>query len=285
MKIMITADWHLRDDVPICRKDDFWEVQKSTLKFINDMCVKNDIHFMLIAGDIFDKPKANQTAKLINLFNDCIKVDYSFVAGNHDLKFHSMEWFKECDISILENKKLKHIGYYNFNEEGWKNEKTKIKVIHKYCQVEKLPVWLEREGITAENLLKEDGNIFITGDNHTGFIYEKNSKIVINPGCITRQTVEKREYKPFIVLLEIDENYKYTSYEKIYLPDTDLSVVENIELDKMKDKNERIQSFLSSLTSTDIKLDFTGNVKRFISENEISKEVENEIDEILEVVR
>jgi len=37
MKIVLTADWHIRDSVPACRSDDFLAVQRKNLQFFTDM--------------------------------------------------------------------------------------------------------------------------------------------------------------------------------------------------------------------------------------------------------
>ena len=35
--LILTADWHLREDQPVCRTDDFWKAQWAKIDFINDL--------------------------------------------------------------------------------------------------------------------------------------------------------------------------------------------------------------------------------------------------------
>ena len=55
---ILTADWHLRDDVPVCRTDDYWAAQWTKIEFIVDLANEYDCP-IYNAGDIFHKWKAS----------------------------------------------------------------------------------------------------------------------------------------------------------------------------------------------------------------------------------
>ena len=43
-KLLFSSDWHVRYDQPVCRNDDFLEVQKLVLEQIRDIALDNK-HF------------------------------------------------------------------------------------------------------------------------------------------------------------------------------------------------------------------------------------------------
>lgn len=63
MKILITADWHIRGERPICRLDDDWiESQRETISAIREVYEKTGCEQMWILGDLFDAPKCATAA-------------------------------------------------------------------------------------------------------------------------------------------------------------------------------------------------------------------------------
>ena len=63
MKILITADWHVRGERPLCRLDEDWiESQRKTISEIRSVFENNGCDQMWILGDVFDAPRCATAA-------------------------------------------------------------------------------------------------------------------------------------------------------------------------------------------------------------------------------
>jgi len=86
--------------------------------------------------------------------------------------------------------------------------------------------------------------VFIIGDNHHGFIMEGYDRLVINPGAITRQEADKKDYKPFVVILDTET----MKYEKVFLQsDTSPNSVVDSHILLRKAREGRIGSFTEKI--------------------------------------
>lgn len=285
MKLVFSSDFHLRNDQPVSRTDDFLQVQNDTLKFIAQICKQNNAD-LIIAGDIFNKAKQENMQFLINdLYNIFKKINIYFIAGNHDLLFHSIENFEKCNIGLLDKfDDWNHITNSNgikFFDYGMEisNSINNICVMHRYCEIDSLPEYIS-DGITAKLLLeKYNYNYFIVGDNHKAFEYEKDGRFVFNAGCITRQSINEKDYKPSIILFDTEKK----EYEKIYLPDNQQNVWKEEQITQQIKRENRIDGFINLIgTDKSISLDYINNLKKHCQENKIEKEIINEIEFMLE---
>jgi len=295
MKLLLCADMHIRFDISICRNSNFIDIQEQVLKQIVKIYKQNKCENLIIAGDLLNKWNPNKSQEIENLiFNIFKDVNVLIIAGNHCLPMHNLENLNKSSLGVicnfpnfhlLDNNPIEKDNYiihgFSYNQEikNIKSDKFNIAVIHKYCEPETLSEYIN-DGITASYLLeKYNFDLIITGDNHTGFIYDKDNRFVINPGCITRQVSDKKFYKPFIVLLDT-ENKKH---EQIYLCDNNPEDVSDEHIEEIKIKEDRINSFIEKLKSqSKFDLDFINNMKLYILENKIEKEIEEMIFKIIE---
>lgn len=290
MLLLLTSDWHIKNDNGT-RTDDFQQVQINTLKFIAKIARENKAT-IIHAGDVFHKSKQENMQELLNSLYEIFKdINVYFIAGNHDLLQHSMSNFYKCNIGLLNKfnnwKYLKYdyneeyfIGGFSFNEQIKNNEyysKLNIACIHKYCEKENLPSYI-KNGVTAKELLDNYiFDIFVIGDNHKSFIYEKDNRFVFNTGCCTRQNIAEKDYKPSVILFDTES----LSYEQIFLPDTEKGVFREEKLtDQIKDNN-RLNSFIEMIgNNKSISFNFENNIKKHCLDNNINNEVIKEIDDI-----
>ncbi len=287
-KLLITSDWHIRSDTPICRTDNFQEIQIKTLKQISKIATNNNA-LILIAGDIFHKAKPEKAQELEILLYQIFKENsIYFIAGQHDLLYHKIENFDKGSIGVLSN----YDNWYHFQEIQEMDsfcffrcfdygtdiidkdyEKDSVCITHNYTCEKQLPFFI-KNGYTAQQLLDEfDYDLFITGDNHHGFIFEKNNRLVINPGCIIRQTADMKKYKPFVILLNDD-----MTYEKIFLLDNDVNAVDTSHLDIIKARDNRIDAFVEKLNKNiDLSYSFEDNIHTYLKENNINGNIKTKI--------
>lgn len=296
MLLLLTSDWHLRKDTPICRKDDFQVMQIQILKFISKVAKKHNAR-VIIAGDIYNKARLMYSQDLeILLYNILKDIEIFFIAGNHDLQAHDIASIDRSNIGVLRNfnnwnfcpdfKEYKEKIYFKFFNYGDEiknvneNEYFKICVLHKYCEEEKLPDYIDN-GITAKELLgRYNYGLFVVGDNHRSFVYEEENRFVFNCGCITRQSVTEKDYKPAIYLFDTESK----RYETISLPDNNSDVIDISHIENLNKRNERIDKFISKMKDKDfeIELDFEKNLENYIKNNNVDKFVREKITMSLE---
>lgn len=106
MKILITADWHIKGERPICRLDENWiESQRETIAAIREVYEKTGCEQMWILGDLFDAPKCATAAvnMLIEELQKFPKDSVKVLCGNHDLKDHNYGNLEECSIGTIKH--------------------------------------------------------------------------------------------------------------------------------------------------------------------------------------
>lgn len=274
-KILCTDDWHIRSTIPVCRNDDFLKVQKETLLQIYDIAEKHKAK-VIIAGDIFNKARPEKAQELEIMLIDIMERFYTdFIPGQHDLLYHKIENLNKGSLGVVSRSLLFHnnLSIIKFHY-GQEIENGKgIAVLHKFIAEKELPFFMD--GLTAKELCeKYDYEVFITGDNHHGFIYThpETKQIVINSGCITRQESTLKNYKPRVYILDIVSK----EIETVYLCDNDPLVIIEIDEEKKKDRLERIDSFVEKLKNTkEVLLDFEKNYGLYKKKEKVKKEVDN----------
>jgi DNA repair exonuclease SbcCD nuclease subunit len=280
-RFIFTADWHLRDKAPRCRKDEDWHgFQRELLIWIVNKVNENNCD-LIIGGDIFDSP--NVSAYLLNMvIRELSKINQHvyFMAGNHDLPYHAIENIDSSSIGILKNIASNHIklvyGLGAFGE--WadfgnkiQGSKTGLLFLHQltFENSKKIPPNVKAK--TAQELLDEykDAKYIFTGDNHTSFIYTKNNRCVINPGSLYRDTSDHKNHQPVVYSVDTEKRY----FEAIPVPD-DGPVVDDSYIKEEEERDNRIMAFVEGIKKNGkVSLDFVKNIEIALNKNR------NEIDE------
>ena len=293
MKLIITADWHLRATAPRCRTDENWiETQRNILKQISKYAIQYEAK-VCVVGDIFHTNSdasfeiINMVQEMANYLNNHNLDGLYILAGNHDLPYHNSENINKSAIGLLLNSdnifKLnqlvskKIISAPNFDEEVEDKE-----LVFRHILVmpeEKRNPLIDCK--TPQDLLDETPNAkwIFTGDYHHNFIYKNNNKYVINPGCIIRQVSDMKDYRCGVYLVDTNND----KIEFLQLEDND-DIIDDSYIIKDKDREERIEKFASKLADTNIvSLDFVENVQKSIKENKFSDNLKNTINQLLGV--
>ena len=311
---ILTADWHIREDVPVCwGKEDFLSTQNNRLQKINDFGIP-----ILHAGDVFNKAKSSN-ACLYTLLNNFQEQSILPIPGNHDLPNHSISNLDQSSFGVMKKTQI-FIGHINVP--GWpltyveKNKsiqtfifgipygedikefyqkiKKSIPDIEKYyeldfndCKKVLLLHYMTYKNVlpfpgctsnSAIKLLKQYPlfDLIVTGDNHKPFTEELDGRILVNPGSIIRQSAIEN-HKPRIYLWDALSNKI-----KIYYLSNEPDPINTEYLDKEKNKEKRINVFINRLDETEVGLSFEKNLKEFFAVNKINKDVENKIWEVIE---
>lgn len=283
---IFTGDWHLTESTPICRTDNFWEAQWKKVDFIIDLAKDWECH-IFNSGDLYDRWKVSPYLISTTLKHLSVKVLKSLmfvIYGNHDLPQHNYENAKFCGLyTLLEARAVSLCEGGSFGQELTLEKAyslvspsgviRKIGMLHEFAYPAKagLP-WPGCTARTAEEILDAypGFDVIVTGDNHTGFyIIDKDGRLLVNPGCITRQTADHINYKPSVYTYFADTN----TVEAIMIP-IEKGVVSKEHLTKVEERNSRIEAFISKLSDEwQVAISFEENLERFFEANRIEESV------------
>lgn len=291
MRLIVTADWHLRNSKPRCRIDEDWyETQKLAVEQIKNIAFERNSN-VAIVGDIFNSNSDTsfQTIQIIQDFAKQLKREKLacyLLAGNHDLLYHSSENINKSAVGILfhsENiypisKLGENISAGNFDEE---TEDKEIIFKHILCFPDMKSLLPGIDAVCAKDLLEEysNANWIFTGDYHRNFHYEKNGRHVVNPGCLLRQASDMKDYQCGVYFVDTEKDY----VEFIPIIDKEQFIDDSYILEQ-DEREQRIEKFVDKLKDTkNISLDFIENVQNAIACNKLNENVKNVIEELMEV--
>ena len=292
MKCIITADWHIRSNLPRCRQDEDWfKTQERALKQIRLFANKNDCP-VFVVGDIFHSiGETNfQCIQMIQRMARKLDNGLYMLAGNHDLPYHSSENLDRSAVGILlrsygigkikdyfNNIEIENVSAANFDEEDNKDAEIVFKHVLCFPDMKSLPPNVD--ALTAKDLLSEFPNAkwIFTGDMHKNFHYEKNGRHVVNPGCMLRQAVDFKDYQPGFYFIDTDKNI--VDFQLII---DDEKFIDDSYILREKEKEERIQAFADKIGEVEsVSLDYIDNVKSAMMTSKLSGELKETINELV----
>jgi DNA repair exonuclease SbcCD nuclease subunit len=295
MKAVITADWHLRADRPRCRLDDDWEALQESIVGYVVAVARKCLAPLVIVGDVFDTPTVPH--RIVSMFLkhvDDVDDGVFVLPGQHDLPYH--QW-KNVDASAFGNlwtltaspwqhaTGIRDVGALG-SRELWGDppltDTAEILFLHTlvFPTAKDLPPNVEAR--TAAELLADypKARWIFTGDYHRAFHYEKAGRHVVNPGCITRQAADFKDYVPQAWIVDTDAG----TVEAVQLPDTEEMVTDEY-LRREEEREERISAFVETVKKSEgLTLDFLANVEAALAKNKktLKAEVVQAIRELIE---
>lgn len=260
--LIITSDWHLREDKPVCRTDDYWTEMWNKVDFISDLQKKYDCP-VVHAGDLFHhwKPSPYLITETIKHLPD----RFATIYGQHDLPQHNLDLAYKCGINTLETAgMLEILPECHFGQ--LPNKVTnKILIWHVYNYQGKLP-WPGCTSPTGRKLLKQypEYDLIITGDNHKTFVEEYQGRVLVNPGSLMRSNADQIDHKPCVFLYYSETN----SVKQVFLPINE-GVISREHIEKTEERELRIDAFINKLKDeTQSFFSFEDNVEALINSNE-----------------
>ena len=238
MEILVVGDSHLTGRNPIARLDDLVEVQFEKWEHIVEIANKNDVP-IVHTGDIFNV--AVIANSLLTRFGEILsKLHHPlfFVWGNHDLQYHSMNMWNRTSLGVLwkNNDKVRHIAewvndYYEYDwawyDWGSKNishyttEEPQYLLSHKAIVNDKQTgsnSWIleDKNFCLPITKVKPDFKLILCGHWHKRYRFKYKGTRVINPGPITRRTVEEW-FMPSVMLINLNTliNSEYMLSDRI----------------------------------------------------------------------
>ena len=274
---ILCADFHLREDQPVCRTDDFPVAQWLVLDQVKELQKRYDCP-VLHSGDLFHHWKPSPA--LLTETMTHLPAKFWTIYGNHDLPQHSLELKNKSGVYTLWIAGHLNVifgthwgqlpcedGKFKYHLAG-KN----ILVWHIMTYQAKTP-WPGCEDPMAGKLLRKYPayDLILTGHNHKTFVEEHEGRLLVNPGSLTRQTSDQINHRPCVFLWYAKTN----TVEQVFL-NVPEGVISREHIEVQEQREGRIEAFISRLNEDwEAAISFEENIQRCLFSNKVEKEVEN----------
>jgi len=299
MIIAAAGDAHTTKNKPVNRKDNYWEACKRKLSFIIQTAREENAEALVFPGDMTDTPALSylEFIELLDIYNSARDIKKITVFGQHDMRYRTKpntalaalgkaleEHF--CIINFSETLLLESVNgsvmFYGsaYGEEIREPEPHHFNVLVAHRMIIEEKLWSQQEHYEASNIFlrKHNYGLIITGDNHQGFINRTPGKrFLVNCGAMMRNKIDQINHKPFMVIF----NTITKECKQIFIP---IEPAEDVFLmDKViseQERNDSLESYVEGLNSQkEVGLIYEDNMKLYCEENQIEKEVTEEIRE------
>lgn len=273
---ILTADWHVREDIPVCRSESFQDEFWAKVDFVAELQRKFDCP-VFHGGDLFHFWKPSPW-----LLTQChlhFPKNFYTIYGQHDLPQHNFDLRIKSGIHNLEQAGLLKVldgcswgqdpKDGTFSKHSWWGQNWKILVWHVF-NYQGRPPWPGCEAMKGLHLLKKypQYDLILTGDNHTPFVEYYEGRVLVNPGSLSRQEAGQADFQPRVYLY-----YSDNSVEPIFIPIKQDAVSRDHLINK-EERDGRIDAFISRLKDNwEIGISFEENIARLASTNKVRKSV------------
>lgn len=266
MKILYFTDLHLRSvsDRSRYRIDDHYISQFNEIYEIADIVKENNVELILSGGDFLHTPRVSHSliTDIINWAKTLAAPLYT-VVGNHDTFAFQVDDVKNSglgvlfeadilsrlDLIVLNKTVIKGVhafldprqGDYMFGPEY--DDYTKIIVSHNYI----FPALLHFDSVLPKDV-KTNADVVFTGHYHKPYDTNVGKTRFINPGSLSRWSVDELDRQPTVLILDTDTLLITPIALKSSRPGTEIFDVDAVSDAKAKDLN--LTQFVNSLEET-----------------------------------
>ena len=284
MKVLITGDWHLTDNRPEKRTDDYEKTVFRKLDFLLQKAVQEKVEIILHPGDVFDSPKPSYAffTKVMKRIKRIHPIWFACCYGQHDLRYRNKDdtALKALALACSGNIVLdlndhwdSKISIYSagYGESipdltiGWFN----ILLTHRMIVYDKL--WKSQDAFEYCNtfLRKNKFDLIVSGDNHNSFSYTLGNRNLFNCGSMMRSTIAQVHHRPIFYIM--DTSKEMVSLEQYYIP---IEPAEEVfimnKIEQEKDRNTKLEAFVSGLSEhKEMGMSFGDNIENYMNENKI----------------
>ena len=273
---IVCGDFHLRDDQPVCRTDDFQTAQWAKVEQIRQLQITHSCP-VIHSGDLFHhwKPSPYLLSQTIRY----LPKQFWTIYGNHDLPQHSLDLANKSGVYTLWSAgqvRLLNAAHWGVQlpddlrpytiEIGGRS----ILVWHVMTWRGKSP-WPGCQAPSAETILRgfPQFDLIVTGHHHKTFVEEVEGRQLVNPGSLTRQKADQAGHRPCVFLWYSEDNHAVLHplrYEE--------GVISREHLEQVEQWDARITAFIERLgTEWEAGVSFEENMERFAANNKVRKSV------------
>ena len=298
---IFTADWHIREDNPPCRLDQWPETQWDKVGQIRELQWQHECP-VFIAGDFFHhwKPSPFLLQRTIAELRQ-FKFPVGVIPGQHDLPQHSQEQYDRSGLAVLEAADVITVLKEPTLTDPWDEGKIAVTgfpwnttpggitplapihvaLVHLLVYKGEPPFpGAEKSGGTAQSLLSRmpGYDVVVTGDNHQTFTDTRGNQLLVNPGSLGRQTAAQTDHEPSVFLW-----YSATNTVERHALRYNKGAITREHLDGPAERDERMEAFVRRISdSYEVSLSFKDNITKFLAANVIRKPVQDLVWELME---
>ncbi|GAB6136948.1 metallophosphoesterase family protein [Halanaerobaculum tunisiense] len=303
MKLLVMSDTHIRGTTPSRRVDNFKEALFNKLQEIREIVKKEEVDFILHAGDVFDRP--NPAPSVVNEFLQVFRkfsVPIYVVAGNHDLYGHNPDTLSRTMLGVLVNSGVleivadqmvlergevslqlsgKHFDY-NVDTDASAYQVIKSEEVD-YALHLAHGMLLEKPFFDQEYTLIEDvateADIVVSGHYHLGFdqIEYQETKFV-NPGALMRISAHKEEInrQPQVAIISLEEEIK-VDFRQLTSAQPGTEVLDRTAIEQAAFREKKLADFTQAIKAAGEFKYFS--VEQILEEVASNEQVDNQVKE------
>lgn len=291
---ILTADWHLRSDVPVCRTDDFFKEMEGKIDFILALAKEHGCP-ILVAGDLGDKPQWRNWLLewAINKFKG---YEIICIPGQHDLPNHRLDLSEKSGVGVLHAAEAAVLLGPRNLQSDWEfdgfwldafpygenihhvkplnKSKPQMAMTHEMI-IENRPLFPDQEAPKAHQILKKfpEYDLILSGDNHNPFTAEHQGRKLVNPGSLMRSKADQEGHRPRVYLWHVKAN----EVEKVYLP-IKSNVISRAHVEIAQNRENRNEAFIRRVNDMeDIELSFEKNLENYFEKYRTEKPIKNKV--------
>lgn len=280
MKVLLTADWHIRGDRPRCRVDEDWiDSQRQDIAAVRKIANVNNVDEVWILGDLFHQPRC-ATEAVVMVLDELKKFPRTvrILPGNHDLPFHDYQNLDRCSLGIV-LKSFKELAGMEIEVvpgcgEGYgvtacpfgmdpESPICDVWATHRLVFEDDKARPMKDLGQTAQELLDASPlvrEMIVTGDYHHGYVHTgPDNRRVVTPGCLNIQVADMADYRPRAYIWDTMDGS--VSLEYIGEEPAANVVTDYLEVEKLRD--DRMEKVLQVVGSSEgVSLSFMDNLEK-----------------------
>lgn len=304
MKLLLLGDTHFSGKSPERRKDDYFNTQLKKLdQVITNIAWSNDCKAIIQVGDFFNSPYTSDyvKARLIDILLSCSQendIPIFCIFGQHDIFGHTSFTYQRSPLAVLEAAEcvellgdsptvLDSLAIYgaSFGEAVPKVLNTNsfnILVVHDMIGDRELYPGQELKG--PRKYLREhpEYGLIVCGDYHYTFRDTWDGRVICNPGCMMRKTINPfdLDHKPGVFVFDTKtkdlEWFPLTigSVEDVF----DLTVMEKSTTD-----SSQTMAFIESLRQNqELKNTWPAKLQELYETMGISEDIQNLLSRLIQ---
>jgi predicted phosphodiesterase len=271
--LILCADFHLRDTIPVCRLDNYLKTECNKLNFISELQKRYNVP-ILHSGDLCDTWKTSPF--LLSFIMENLPKQFFTVIGNHEAPSHNLDLIGKSGLNTLATAgTITILNRCHFGQEptepSFVVKNRNILVWHKMVWKGKKP-YPTCTDEPASVILKKypEYDLIVTGDNHRTFVEQYEGRLLVNPGSLMRMDADQVDHKPSVFLWYASDN----TVQQVFLP-IEEGVISRVHLEQKEERDERISAFVEKLSGEyETSLSFEENLEAFMKVNNVEKSVQ-----------
>lgn len=303
MKLLLTGDWQVRDDVPLCRTDNYFEAMERKMNWIVDAAIEHKVRAVLHSGDLFDRGRPMQAQLLEILVMRVLRklsdagIAFLAVPGNHDLPYHQLNEVHRSSFGVIADTGLMEDitgrveqlgeGVSVFGAAWTQDLPTAFPDPEASFRIGLWHVGVNMPGeedlSTAEMFTDfPEYDLIVTGHNHQ-YIAERHDagthiQEIVNPGSMMRENIDQIDFTPSVTIFDTEA----LQHERLFIP-IGQGVISREHKDAQVEKDEKIAAVVESMRGEyEIGLGFEANLEAHLKANPVNSETERIIYELIE---